>query len=326
MVIWHISQMEGNAINPSKHKIDKLLHGLQDAMQAAFKAAEAYRHQGIRGQARETSLVDFLNRTLPDKFRAISGEVVDAAGQTSGQIDVIIFDASVNMPFPRFHEDDPYILPAEALLATIEVKSRLTKDRVNEAVDGLKRLIALQPFGGDWASARRGNDLMRYPRVFTSVFGYTTDIVSGKSWAYGELRRFRDSCAAKGVPCEYLNRVVVLDRGTLFPAEGNSLTAASDEESVPLADWFFHLINFLNREVSRRQSVDWTFYTPTANRRHRNHLPPDFSAPPPTKRGTAQMKEFLKGRVNFTPRVRDPKPATKTVNRRSVNRRRRDGV
>lgn len=316
------TEERGLRINPSKQKIDRLLHGLQEAMQAAFRAAEAYKHAGTRGQVRETSLVDFLNKTLPDKFRAIDGEVVDAAGQTSGQIDVIIFDATANMPFPRFHADDPHILPAEALLATIEVKSRLTKDRVNEAVDGLKRITALQPFGGDWASApRRGSGPSGHPRVFTSVFGYTTDIVDGPTWPASELKRFRESCAAKDVPCEYLNRVVVLDRGTLLPAEGSSLTAASEEDAVPLADWYFHLINFLNREAARRPSVDWTFYTPTANRRYKHHLPPDFSAPPPVKRSAAQMKEFLKGRINFTARSPDSALKDKPIKSKRVRKR-----
>ena len=56
---------------------------------------------------------------------------------------MIIFDQSKR--FPIFEQGN-CILPVEALLSSIEVKSKLTKTELSKALSGAKKLRALQPY------------------------------------------------------------------------------------------------------------------------------------------------------------------------------------
>ncbi len=212
---------------------------------------------GDRGGARESAVRSFLSDQLPTRFAISSGEVMDAAGNNSGQTDVVIYD-SLNTR-PLYVTDGVALLPAETLLATVEIKSTISKTEIEKAVGGMNRLRTLRPWDAPWSAARRDGHPADdgLPRIFTTVFAFATDLAKS-NWPTNEMLRLRECCAAAGLPTAYFDRLIVLDRGVLLPSTGT--VYAPTNEKGALGSWFFQLVSFLSREAARREQFPWDRY------------------------------------------------------------------
>ncbi len=86
------------------------------------------------GTEREEVYRDFLGRHLPkmcDVF--LGGYLFDLNGSTSGQMDVIV--TSDNTPRFRMPEGNRHIAPLEGSIAVAEIKSRLDKESLHDALE-----------------------------------------------------------------------------------------------------------------------------------------------------------------------------------------------
>src|SRR5579862_202739 len=82
-------------------------------------------HPGLKGRAREVFIKDLLTPFLSPNLGTCTGVVVDSHGGSSEQIDIIIYDKTL-IPSLLFTGEDG-VVPFESVLATIEVKSELTR-------------------------------------------------------------------------------------------------------------------------------------------------------------------------------------------------------
>ena len=89
----------------------------------------AFNHSLTKGEEREVPFVNFFAQNLPNNYSTVKGEIVDLSGKSSPQLDVMIYDRSRNIPF---YSGENFILPAEALLASIEVKSKLNQEEIRK--------------------------------------------------------------------------------------------------------------------------------------------------------------------------------------------------
>lgn len=107
-------------------------------------------HNGEMGEAAEESWRKWLRAYLPTRYRVDKAIVVDCDGNTSDQIDIVIYDSQYSY-FVFKHEQVIYI-PAESVYAVIEVKQDLTKAHLDyagakaESVRQLKRTSVEIPF------------------------------------------------------------------------------------------------------------------------------------------------------------------------------------
>jgi len=81
-------------------------------------------HEGEKGGIRERRVADFLKSILPQCFGIGSGHIIDTRGNTSGQIDIIIYNAldGICLPIDEYYS----LFPCESVHAAIEVKSTLS--------------------------------------------------------------------------------------------------------------------------------------------------------------------------------------------------------
>lgn len=244
---------------------DKFQHTLrtaEDSLWVSFQDSRLYAQRGDIGDPREDALAHFLGQRLPSRYAVASGEVVDTNGTQSGQTDILIYDRSVTAPLTQGRN---VILPAEALLAAVEVKSLLTLDEIKKSITGIKSLHTMRPWDAPYGVVNGTNGNVTdpdLPRILTSIFAYGSNL--GKSdWEKKELKRVRDTCTQVGMPVPCLDRVVVLDRGLINPAYGKALIPG---EKGVLGHWFFNLVNFLAREAGRRRSFPWNDYHGPAGR------------------------------------------------------------
>jgi hypothetical protein len=233
-----------------------------------------------------------------------TGEIIDQGGRQSPQLDVIIYDGSLTAPIlPADAPGGSEIIGAEALLATVEVKSTLTRGDVRQAVKSVKALYSMRPFGNDWGWETNREvsfeTVGEFPRFFSSVLAFETDIAP-RNWPTVEAGRLLTECREEGVPYEWLNRVCVLDRGIVHPAAGQIILHETDRQS--LGTWYFSLLNFLSRESVRRKPFPWSSYEPVTGRKrikidgdqfnHGDRVRPQ----PPKTYSVAQKRKYLKGK------------------------------
>lgn len=302
-------------VNQTQDTIQNLLTEAENRLWTGFTTSQSFKHKGLKGTNRENALATFLRQRLPSRFAVTTGEVIDQGGRQSPQIDVLIYDGSVAAPvLPAEEEGGPEIIGAEALLATIEVKSLLKLADVKQAVKSIKELYAMRPFGNDWGWETnrevRFDAVGEFPRFFSSVLAFKTDIAESE-WPASESSRVLAECRGAGIPYEWVNRVCVLDRGMVHPAAGQVILHQTSRQS--LGTWYFNLLNFLSREAVRRKPFPWSAYEPIAVRDRIAIKAADLNhaqrvqARAPKAYSTAQRRKYRAGKTDPVPRESSPR-------------------
>ncbi len=237
---------------------DQLLADAEDQLWVGFRRASRKKHRGSRGASREDALASFLSERLPARFAVTTGEAIDAGERRSGQLDIVVYDR--NLTAPLLAEPSGDLLPAESLLAVVEVKSKLTKSEVAKCVAAAKAISRLRPYSRPFVQQRQGGlpaDDGRH-RCQYSVVAFESDL-SVASWPDNEWKRFSKAASEASVGRDRVDRFLVLDRGIIVPPSATARTTPSGAQTI-LRDWFLHLTNFVVREAARRPDFDFEAY------------------------------------------------------------------
>jgi hypothetical protein len=127
---------------------EPLLHRLltnfnKELVDELDKGRDTADHPTARGDSSELAWREMLEQYLPKRYAASSGFVVDASGDTSQQIDLIVYDRQYS-PF-IFQDRAKRYIPAESVYAIFEIKQALNKSHIEyaqekaESVRKLKR-------------------------------------------------------------------------------------------------------------------------------------------------------------------------------------------
>ncbi|OIQ21200.1 DUF6602 domain-containing protein [Lacinutrix sp. MedPE-SW] len=105
----------------SKVDLQTLFAGLQNQMVAQLNTSRAnITHQGAKGDALENAWIEWLKKYLPNRYSVDKAIVIDSEGNTSHQIDIVIYDNWFT-PF-IFSQNGFHYIPAEGVYAVFEVK------------------------------------------------------------------------------------------------------------------------------------------------------------------------------------------------------------
>ena len=105
----------------SKVDLQTLFAGLQNQMVAQLNTSRAnITHQGAKGDALENAWIEWLQKYLPNRYSVDKAIVIDSEGNTSHQIDIVIYDNWFT-PF-IFTQNGFHYIPAEGVYAVFEVK------------------------------------------------------------------------------------------------------------------------------------------------------------------------------------------------------------
>jgi hypothetical protein len=223
-----------------------------------FDATRGFAHSGIKGEERAEALAAFLKARLPPAFGIATGEVIDRNDRRTGQLDLIIYDQTVTQPVHGGRKNELY--PCEAVYAAIEVKSILKLGEIETCVKAARRLRNLAPFGKEFVDSRTmgthadGED----PRCMYIIFAFASDLGQA-DWLEAEYDRLSRVAAEQNTPISFIDRLVVLDRGLITPSRGQGKDVGNDPV-VLFAEFFLHLVNFLERERKRRPELSWQQY------------------------------------------------------------------
>jgi hypothetical protein len=123
----------------NKH-VERRLKAIQQSLLAHYLGGSGLPNALIGGE-REHLVNDYLSQLLPPIYRFGRGAVTDAAGEISGQLDVVMeLPLGSNFPMPAGTER---LYLAESVAAVIEVKSNLSS-QWSEVQDTIRKVKVLR--------------------------------------------------------------------------------------------------------------------------------------------------------------------------------------
>ena len=152
--------------------IDELIEERIDIFRSAFaqrakvlfhddEKRNKLRHSGEFGTYREGITRDFLQSFLPQRLAIDTGFIVNALGETSGQIDLVIYDPSLTPPLES--QNRQRFFPIETVIAAGEVKSDVKRDEFKDGLIRLAKVKEMRSNLSDEAStAMRWHELVNY--------------------------------------------------------------------------------------------------------------------------------------------------------------------
>ncbi len=166
-------------------------------------------HAGLRGRFREMLLDKLIRPWLPPYCKVGSGTIIDSDGtrRELSEDDLIICDPGLAPPLLLSERDG--IFPVESVLQKIEVKSRLTREDMRQALcsaTGVHKLKMLPPQAD------------RIPeRVVCAVFAYSSDMEGD------ELNRMLECIQELKLESELppIPMLCVVGKGTWFKASSD---------------------------------------------------------------------------------------------------------
>jgi hypothetical protein len=236
-----------------------VLDSARSQLHVSKTSAAAFAHTGIRGDERAAALANFFKEHLPANIGVAKGEAIDYLDRRTGQLDLVVYDA--DMASPISSQSENVLVPAESLLAVIEVKSVISQDELNGCYAAAKKVRALRPFKRSFVGPRTDGKAADdgNMRCMYIVFGYGTNIRE-QDWLESEFGRIQSAAVSSSGSPELVDMVYVLGRGIIRPSFQTGKTIDGDSEETFL-EFYMHVVNFLRKEVQRRPTMDWQAYT-----------------------------------------------------------------
>lgn len=105
--------------------------------------AKEIAHRQSAGEAREVALINLLRKNLPSRVGVEQGGfVIDALGNESAEIDVVIYDKSVGTVFNVIEGEKHF--PCETVIAVGEVKTNVDSNAtLTDSLEKLKTVKSL---------------------------------------------------------------------------------------------------------------------------------------------------------------------------------------
>ncbi|MDP9162058.1 MAG: hypothetical protein M3O09_17765 [Acidobacteriota bacterium] len=209
-------------------------------------------HSSTTGAIRESLIHKFLRPHLPRDLDVRAGVIIDSLGGRSRQQDCIIVDG--RLPLIDVGSDTAALVLAESVVATIEVRSNLTKDELVDSLESCaitKRLVRKGEM-----EYRKGPALIKTPKpmpILTYMFSYSGLTIQT---AAEHVRAFAvEKKDGAGVP----EAICVLTRGILLRSplmptvEGQNVTLPSASGEIKLSKHLYTkdaLFTFYRRLVA----------------------------------------------------------------------------
>lgn len=125
--------------------------GVQGKLMAALAQSKPIDHAVTKGEKTERTWISLFRKYLPKRFRTERGIIIDCNGQTSDQIDCVVFDAQFT---PQIDPGKAGLhIPAEAVHAVFEVRQTVNRDNLQYSARKVKSVRDLHrtsmPYTGD---------------------------------------------------------------------------------------------------------------------------------------------------------------------------------
>jgi len=129
--------------------LQKHLRGIFKILQNRFDYVNnSIQHNLTQGEENEKEIRQLLVDFLPPKYGIGSGVIMDTEGNTSKQIDIIIYDKE--SPNYTLSSDSKLFL-LDQVLAFIEIKTTYNLSSLKSSLENIKSVSVLKPYKSPWA-------------------------------------------------------------------------------------------------------------------------------------------------------------------------------
>lgn len=125
------------------NRINSVIKARLQGLKSLLEESKQIEHASTKGVLRERYLTDFLRSLLPPNLVVTGGFICDVLGNITPQIDLIVSD-TLTIPSVAF-TGDVALVPVEASLVGIEIKSRLTSKDLDQIRSQAKAIRSLRP-------------------------------------------------------------------------------------------------------------------------------------------------------------------------------------
>ena len=219
---------------------------------AEARAADSVPHSGVKGNVREILIRELFRPLLPANLGVGHGHIVSSVeGKVSTEQDIVIYERRL-VP-PVLYEGSLGMFPLECTLATIEVKSKLTRKGLRDADAKAAYIYDFKYQSGlPTADLPAGGVLVE--RVACSVFALSTDILPG---GMTEMERYQS--VPERHP-EALRALCVVDRGYWFRDGSSWRTTSQCFPFAEVAAFIAGILGLLARVVASRREPSLANY------------------------------------------------------------------
>ncbi|HUU28900.1 MAG TPA: DUF6602 domain-containing protein [archaeon] len=234
-------------------QLEELFDEVSKKIRSDFaRAQKSLTHAGLKGNANEETVREFLRQYLPKTLDISEGMLFDSEGKQSRQLDIIVSDAAKTPIF--FQSGNTRVIPIECAYAVIEVKAFLDKSELEKAYSNMKSVKTLTK--KEKAFFRPDGHIQQFHTVY------------GKKWNYWPIHYFifaYDSASMDHIinnldqlqnndeVYQRIDMICVLDKGVILNRWQNGMFSALpntgsclfvSHTSKPLL-FFYALISFI---------------------------------------------------------------------------------
>ncbi len=187
--------------------LKELFAGLQSQMNAQLNTSRKFiNHPGAKGDALENAWIEWLRKYLPNRYSVDKAIVIDSKGNTSHQIDIVIYDNWFT-PF-IFSQNGFHYVPAEGVYAVFEVKPDIAdfSDGINNVEYAGDKIESVRKLEREATTFINGGRQLG-PNPLTKIIGgilcntnghthENNDTLSGKFKALNNLKTLDLACIA----------------------------------------------------------------------------------------------------------------------------------
>lgn len=123
-------------------QLANLFKNQQQKMKIDLETSSFMFHPVDNGDHSENTWIQFFQKYLPKRYKVAKATVIDSEGDSSDQLDIVIFDQQYS--YLVFQSDGITYVPAESVYAAFEVKPEINNKYLKYATDKAKSLRSLK--------------------------------------------------------------------------------------------------------------------------------------------------------------------------------------
>lgn len=221
-------------------------------------------HAVLKGRLRELLVTELIEPLLPSGVCATTGILIDSKGNQSNQLDVIIYSSDILPPIIQSKEQS--IIPVDAALQVIEVKSHLNATEIRDSIkkaESVKTLWLLGPRKLKPPLSFFIKEKLKHPikvETIFSVFAFGYDLKEKTEWErYLEIKKDPKVVSGGGV-----DDICVVGSGYWNRGEGKLITEKASEDYSEVLAMLLLLLNSIPlwKEIRGNPSLSQYFTDP----------------------------------------------------------------
>jgi hypothetical protein len=110
-------------------------------LEVYFEESNLFKHSGEKGEFREQIISKLIRPFLPKCYGLGTGEIFSLDGNSSNQIDIVIYDALFSNILLK--NEQSCLFPCESVYGEIEVKSNLSSSELTQSLDNIASMKGL---------------------------------------------------------------------------------------------------------------------------------------------------------------------------------------